>query len=38
MARKRFKEVGMGSFFGDLVYSRIVPRDHFLVKLNEVID
>ncbi len=38
MARKRFKEVGMGSFFGDFVYSRIVPRDHFLVKLNQVID
>jgi len=38
MARKRFKETGMGSFFGDFVYERIVPRDHFLVKLNRVMD
>lgn len=38
MARRRFKNLGLGSFFGDLVYSRIVPRDHFLVKLNHAID
>lgn len=37
MAKKHFIEVGMGSFFGEYVYSRIVPRDHFLVKLNQVI-
>jgi IS5 family transposase len=38
MAEKRFKELGMDSFFGHLVYERVVPRDHFLVKLKEVID
>jgi IS5 family transposase len=38
MAEKRFKELGMGSFFGSLVYARVVPRDHFLVQLNAVID
>ena len=38
MAKKRFKQLGMGSFFGDYVYERVVPRDHFLVKLRQVID
>lgn len=38
MAKKRFKRLGLGSFFGGFVYERIVPRDHFLVKLNQVID
>jgi len=38
MGQKRFKETGMGSFFGAFVYESVVPRDHFLVKLNEVID
>jgi hypothetical protein len=30
MAKKRFKELGTGSFFGELVYDRAVPRRHFL--------
>jgi len=38
MGRPRFKKVGLGSFFGQFVYERVVPRDHFLVKLAEVID
>jgi transposase, IS5 family len=38
MAQQRFKDLGLTSFFGDLIYLRIVPRDHFLVKLNQVID
>ena len=38
MARRRFKNVGSGSFFGQFLYERIVPRDHFLVKLNQLID
>jgi hypothetical protein len=38
MAQKRFKQLGMSSFFGSLVYDRIVPRDHFLIKLKQVID
>jgi IS5 family transposase len=36
MAKRRFKNVGMGSFFGQYVYERVVPRDHFLVKLNQL--
>ena len=38
MGKKRFKEEGEGSFFGRWLYERVVPRDHFLVQLNEVID
>ena len=38
MAGKRFKPLGMDSFFGNYVYERVVPRDHFLVKLKQVID
>jgi IS5 family transposase len=38
MAQPRFKNLGQDSFLGDYVYSRIVPRDHFLVKLNQIID
>jgi IS5 family transposase len=38
MAKRRFKNVGAGSFFGQFVYERVVPRDHFLVKLRELID
>jgi len=38
MEGKHFKELGMSSFFGDFVYSHVVPRDHFLVKLNQAID
>jgi IS5 family transposase len=38
MTGKRFKQLGMDSFFGSYVYERVVPRDHFLVKLNQVID
>lgn len=38
MANKHFKQLGMGSFFGNFVYERVVPRDHFLVKLKQVID
>ncbi len=38
MGKPRFKELGQDSMFGHFVYSRVVPRDHFLVKLNELID
>ena len=38
MTRQRFKRLGMGGFFGGFVYERVVPREHFLVKLQEVID
>jgi IS5 family transposase len=38
MAEKHFKQLGLGSFFGAPIYERVVPRDHFLVQLNRVID
>ena len=38
MGKRHFRALGLGSFFGGLVYQRIVPRDHFLVKLNQLID
>jgi IS5 family transposase len=37
MGGKRFKQIGMGSFFGDLVYREVIPPDHFLVKLKELV-
>ena len=38
MGKPRFKELGPDSMFGNFVYLRVVPRDHFLVKLNQLID
>lgn len=38
MPQERFRETGKGSFYGDIVYDRVVPQDHFLRKLNEVVD
>lgn len=38
MGKRRFRPLGLGSFSGGLVYEHIVPRDHFLVKLNQLID
>ena len=38
MADQHFKQLGMDSFFGNFVYERVVPRNHFLVKLKQVID
>ena len=38
MPQERFRETGKGSFFGNIVYDRVVPQDHFLRKLNEVVD
>jgi len=37
-SQPRFKDTGKSSFFGSLVYDRIVPQDHFLVALNELFD
>jgi len=33
----RFKETGIGSFFGELVYDEVVPESHFLRALDAVI-
>ncbi len=38
MSRMRFKELGTGSFFGDLVADRTVPEKHFLREIERVID
>ena len=38
MARVRCKETSMDSFFGNFVYEQKVSKNHFLRKLNEVID
>lgn len=37
MSDERFKPQLENSFFGRIVYDRIIPRDHFLVQLNEAI-
>jgi transposase, IS5 family len=37
MSQERFKRQEKESFFGNLIYDRIVPADHFLRKLDEVI-
>jgi hypothetical protein len=38
MAKRRFKHLGLGSFFGGFVYELIVLRDHFQVKFKQAID
>jgi IS5 family transposase len=38
MEQPRFKDLDRDSFFGDFLYLQIVPRDHFLVRLNQIID
>jgi len=36
--RPRYQDTGKVSFFGDFVYERIVPKDHFLVALENMFD
>ena len=38
MTKERFKELGSGSFWGEYLYERAVPEDHFLRRLEEVVD
>jgi len=38
MTKERFRELGTGSFFGDYLYEHAVPEDHFLRRLDEVVD
>jgi IS5 family transposase len=38
MARKRYKEQGTGSFFGEYLYDKAVPESHFLRKLEALVD
>jgi len=37
MSRERFRAQGEDSFFGRFVYDQVIPSDHFLVKLKEII-
>ena len=37
MGQERFRRLGEDSFFGRMVYDRVVPRDHFLMCLKEII-
>jgi hypothetical protein len=37
MGRERSKEGKRDSFFESFLYEQVVPKDHFLVKLNEVV-
>jgi len=38
MAKVRCKETSVNSFFGNFLYDQKVSKNHFLRKLNEVID
>ena len=38
MTGDRFNELGTGSFFGEHLYDRAVPEDHFLRRLEEAVD
>ena len=38
MARKRYKQQGTGSFFGEYLYERTVPDSHFLRRLKRLVD
>lgn len=38
MEIQRYVKTGQESFFGEYLYDRIVPEDHFLRKLRELID
>ena len=36
--KTRFQDTGKGTFFGDFIYEQVIPRDHFLVALEELFD
>ncbi len=38
MEKQRFVETGENSFYGEYLYSQVVPVNHFLRKLRELID
>src|SRR4030067_2210078 len=38
MERQRFVDTGSGSFFGEYLYDQVVPVNHFLRKLNQIIE
>ena len=38
MGKRRFKELGEGSFFGEMIYDRAVPEDHALRRIDRAVD
>jgi transposase len=38
MEKPRFVETGSGSFFGNYLYDRVVPSQHFLRQLKQIIE
>jgi transposase len=38
MEQERYVRTGSGSFFGEYLYDLVVPQDHFLRKLQEVVN
>jgi IS5 family transposase len=38
MSDRRYKELGTGTFFGELLYERAVPQGHFLRELSGLVD
>jgi hypothetical protein len=38
MDNPHFVETGKRSFFGEYVYDQVVPQNHFLRQLNQIID
>jgi len=37
MAKKRYQDTREQSFFGNYIFDQIVPQDHFLRLLNQII-
>lgn len=38
MGKRRFKELGEGSFFGEMIYDRVVPKGHALRRMDRIVD
>jgi IS5 family transposase len=38
MEQQRYVETGNNSFYGEYLYDQVVPRDHFLRKLRQIIE
>ena len=38
MDQQRYVETGSNSFYGEYLYDQVVPQEHFLRKLRQLID
>jgi transposase, IS5 family len=38
MEQQRYVETGKNSFYGEYLYDQVVPQDHFLRKLRQIIE